>query len=266
MSKAKGYLAREWNVNAPMATVKLQVVGLDDDLHIKLVTEEGKLFAKSIKIDGKMIASGDRLLENYIDKVSDSSRFFVIKIKNPKSGKVLPIGIGFSDRSAATSLNASVDDFIQQVKRQIEYNKMKSSNQNQDEDDEELWGDFADMKAPSSASKQATANVINLAPPPDESQTKKKKKKKGSKKKSKKKEDTKNTGEFQDGFDNAFSDFGDFDSGNTGDNKATADFGDENWEASFESANQTSSAAPPQQQKTDSGSTTGEVDILGLFS
>ena len=51
-----------------------------------------------------------------------------------------------------------------------------------------------------------------------------------------------------------------------GENKATADFGDENWEASFDSANQTSSAAPPQQQKTGSGSTTGEVDILGLFS
>uniref|UniRef100_A0A7S4DP43 NECAP PHear domain-containing protein n=1 Tax=Lotharella globosa TaxID=91324 RepID=A0A7S4DP43_9EUKA len=142
MSGAKGYMAKEWDVNNPMAEVKLNLTTLNDDMFFKFVTKEGKLFAKSIKLDGRLVASGDKMLEYYIDKVSDSSRFFVVKIQNPRTKKVLPIGIGFSDRENAMSLNASIDDHIKQVEREIEYEKMKSEKGTsavKDDEDDLVW-------------------------------------------------------------------------------------------------------------------------------
>eukprot|EP00470_Lotharella_oceanica_P000393 CAMPEP_0170173568 /NCGR_PEP_ID=MMETSP0040_2-20121228/6861_1 /TAXON_ID=641309 /ORGANISM="Lotharella oceanica, Strain CCMP622" /LENGTH=262 /DNA_ID=CAMNT_0010414813 /DNA_START=45 /DNA_END=833 /DNA_ORIENTATION=- len=262
-----------------MAEVKLHLTTLNDDMFFKFITKEGKLFAKSIKFDGRLVASGEKMLEYYIDKVSDSSRFFVVKIQNPRTKKTLPIGIGFSDRENAMSLNASIDDHIKQVQREIEYEKMKSSKGTSavKDDEDDLFADFSNLRGPSSGtgggsniSNIAPPSVSNIAPPSAGAGTKKKKKKKKKGAKAKAKAEAK----FGDDFDADFADFGNFESGNTSETKSSATsagagggFSTEGWEASFESANNNTAEAksqPPAATATTTSQATN--DILGLFS
>jgi len=272
MGGSKGYLAREWGLSNPMTIVNLHVSILDDDMTIKLVTKDGKLFAKSSKIDGRKIATGERMLEHFMDKVSDSSRYFVLKIENPKTKKVLPIGFGFDDREKATTLNATIDDHMKQVGREIEFELEKAKQkENPSNDDDDLFADFGNLKV-----KDTSGAVANLAPPPlaptsaeplSDSKSKKKKKKK-------KKKKNQTNGDFGDDFDADFADFGNFESGNTGnDTKGEdwGDFGSGNGSQAFTanaggySAQNSSPAAqlPNSRQQTNTTTTT---DILGLFS
>jgi len=284
MTGAKGYQAREWGLSNPMATVDLHFVTRDDDMYIKFL-KDGKLFAKSVMIEGRKICSGDKMLEYYLDKVSDSSRYFVLKIENPKTKKILTIGFGFSDRDSPATLNACVDDHLQQIRRQIEYEKQKASGGSSgggagDDDDDDLFSaDFAKLRGPSSSG----AAVMNLAPPPVEpisgpSAEDGKRKKKKKKKKKKKGAQGADASKFGDDFDADFADFGDFESGNTANNapqesSQQQSYDASGWEASFDSGMGTSS--PSSEMKsggntTASGNTANNAnavnDILGLFS
>lgn len=55
-----------------------------------------------------------------MESVSDSSRYFVIKIKNPNDGRSAFIGIGFEDRSDSFDLNVSLQDHFKRVTQEQE--------------------------------------------------------------------------------------------------------------------------------------------------
>ncbi|GAB5363266.1 hypothetical protein AAMO2058_000868900 [Amorphochlora amoebiformis] len=244
---AKGHTAKEWNIPNPLKEVKLHVIGVEDDLYLRLITNEGKLFAQSVKIDGRKIAKGEKFLDYYLDKVTDSSRFFVLKIKHTKSKRVISIGIGFRDRSSPTSLNASIDDHLQQVRRQIAYEREKEEEKKnpkkKTEDDDEFFAEFAEFEGPSSTTKelqkkqkQQTLDIFNLEPPPAEGGSTQPEGKKKKKKTKKKKQDAApqavgggGLGAFADAFDDN-SGFSDFASGNTqASGGADSNWADDDW-------------------------------------
>ena len=53
-----------------------------------------------------------------MESVSDSSRYFVIKIKNPNDGRSAFIGIGFEDRSDSFDLNVALQDHFKRVSQE----------------------------------------------------------------------------------------------------------------------------------------------------
>lgn len=55
-----------------------------------------------------------------VESVSDSSRYFVIKIKNPNDGRSAFIGIGFEDRSDSFDLNVALQDHFKRVTQEQE--------------------------------------------------------------------------------------------------------------------------------------------------
>ncbi|KAG1651519.1 Adaptin ear-binding coat-associated protein 1 [Nymphon striatum] len=97
----RGYRAADWNLQTPDWTGKLILVNIDKDCILKLVDKNsGELFAKC-------------LIDQYpgmaVESVSDSSRYFVIRIQDD-SGRAAFIGIGFADRGDSFDLNVSLQD------------------------------------------------------------------------------------------------------------------------------------------------------------
>ncbi|PVD36879.1 hypothetical protein C0Q70_03869 [Pomacea canaliculata] len=110
----RGYRASEWSLDTPDWTGRLRVVARGKDLFIKLEDKtSGELFAQCPVEAYPSIA---------VEPVMDSSRYFVIRIKDP-SGKSAFIGIGFSDRSDSFDLNVSLQDHFKWLKQEDEASK-----------------------------------------------------------------------------------------------------------------------------------------------
>jgi hypothetical protein len=128
MRSADGHRAEDWNLAKPLATCSLHVTRRDNTLCINIMADrpkpgapagatEGYVFAQSeIKID--VSASPSQKLEYWVDPVTDSSRYFAVRIKDSKTGREAFIGVGFRERSDATNFRMCLDDYIDSLKRE----------------------------------------------------------------------------------------------------------------------------------------------------
>lgn len=118
---SSGHYASTWGLVDPLYTGKLllQVNELDELLISVLDQCSGHLYASSAKIHLNDIASGTVSIGAYCEPVLDSSRYFVVRIEDPGSGKKGIIGLGFHTRGDSFDFNATVQDCIRRVKRQL---------------------------------------------------------------------------------------------------------------------------------------------------
>lgn len=94
--------ASEWNLDAPDWACRLRLIAVGKKCFIKLDEKNtGQFF-------------GQCPIENYssdaVEPVSDSSRYFVLKLVNEESGRAAFVGIGFIDRSDSFDLNVALQD------------------------------------------------------------------------------------------------------------------------------------------------------------
>jgi len=111
---ARGYRAADWNLAAPDWTGRLRCLVKGKECEIKLEDKStGELFAACP-------------VEHYpggsVEAVTDSSRYFVICIKDGASRKAY-IGIGFSDRADSFDLNVALQDHFKQLKKEEGFTK-----------------------------------------------------------------------------------------------------------------------------------------------
>ncbi|XP_076451779.1 adaptin ear-binding coat-associated protein 1-like [Babylonia areolata] len=110
----RGYRASEWKLDAPDWTGRLRVVAVNKELFIKLEDKStGELFAQ---------CPVDMYPGIAVEAVMDSSRYFVLQIKDP-SGRSAFIGIGFADRSDSFDLNVALQDHFKWIKQEQEAEK-----------------------------------------------------------------------------------------------------------------------------------------------
>ena len=125
LRSADGYRAEEWNLSKPLATCSLLVNRLDAALCINLMAERPKanappgatesyLFAQS-KIK---VGSDDHKLTHWVESVIDSSRYFAVRIRDPKTGREAFIGVGFRERNDATNFRMTMEDYCNALKRE----------------------------------------------------------------------------------------------------------------------------------------------------
>lgn len=85
---------------------------------LRLIAKGSNVF---IKLDEKSTGQffGQCPIDNYpgmaIEAVSDSSRYFVLKLVNEESGRTAFVGIGFVDRSDSFDLNVALQDHFKYV-------------------------------------------------------------------------------------------------------------------------------------------------------
>jgi hypothetical protein len=93
--------AKEWSDKEHQVWVgKLQVVAKGKVAIIKLISPDGKEFARAPIRPGGPPA---------VEKVSDSSRYFVVRIEDP-SGRHAFIGLGFEQRDEAFDFNVALQE------------------------------------------------------------------------------------------------------------------------------------------------------------
>ncbi|ETW07956.1 hypothetical protein H310_02342 [Aphanomyces invadans] len=108
-SSAAGHRADSWPKD-PVWTGRLVISAINDATQIQLRdAKTGALFAACpISKDGPPA----------VTKVVDSSRYFVLRVVDAKSGRHAFIGIAFEDRNDAFDFNVAIDDHQNEVKRE----------------------------------------------------------------------------------------------------------------------------------------------------
>lgn len=109
---ARGYRAADWNLAAPDWTGRLRLMEKNKKVKLKLEDKNsGDLFA-ACPIDTYPGPS--------LEAVTDSSRYFVIRIVNEADNKTAYVGMGFSDRSDSFDLNVALQDHFKLIKKEVE--------------------------------------------------------------------------------------------------------------------------------------------------
>jgi len=107
---AAGYKAEEWQGHN-IWLGQCKIVSTDDEkCYIRLMDDAGKLFAECpLGID----PNGPKSVEN----VTDSSRYFILRVVDRASGQHAFLGIGFDERSEAFDFSVAITDFKTSVKQ-----------------------------------------------------------------------------------------------------------------------------------------------------
>lgn len=76
---------------------------------------------------------------SFVDGVIDSSRYFVVRIKDPNSTRTTLVGIGFRDREIAFDFKTILNEYIKYIDRMDLASKMQSASL--EDDGEESGGE-----------------------------------------------------------------------------------------------------------------------------
>ncbi|XP_075155801.1 NECAP-like protein CG9132 [Haematobia irritans] len=113
----RGYRAADWNLGEPTWTGRMRLAAKGTALNLKLEDKtSGALFA-NCPIDTYPGVA--------IESVSDSSRYFVIRVQDD-NGRSAFLGLGFGDRSDSFDLNVALQDHFKWVKNQEQIEKEKT--------------------------------------------------------------------------------------------------------------------------------------------
>ncbi|XKL65743.1 hypothetical protein PGB90_009163 [Kerria lacca] len=104
----KNYRAADWNLNEPQWSGRLRMVAKGSQCILFLEDKiNGELFAKCPVESYPSVA---------IEAVSDSSRYFVIRIQDD-NGRTAYVGLGFIDRSDSFDFNVALQDHFKWLKK-----------------------------------------------------------------------------------------------------------------------------------------------------
>ncbi|KAJ8334369.1 hypothetical protein SKAU_G00400080 [Synaphobranchus kaupii] len=120
----RGYRASDWKLDAPDWTGRMRITAKGKVAYIKLED----------KVSGELFAQAP--VEEYpgitVETVSDSSRYFVLRIQDDNGGmkdvscdkgRSAFIGVGFGDRGDAFDFNVAIQDHFKWVKQEDEISK-----------------------------------------------------------------------------------------------------------------------------------------------
>ena len=103
----RNYRAADWKLETPQWTGRMRLISKSDNLFLKLEDRDSSVLFAQCPI------------EEYpgpaIEPVSDSSRYFVIRVVSDKGDKAF-IGIGFADRGDSFDLNVTLQDHFKKLK------------------------------------------------------------------------------------------------------------------------------------------------------
>uniref|UniRef100_A0A8C0MY69 SUZ RNA binding domain containing 1 n=1 Tax=Canis lupus familiaris TaxID=9615 RepID=A0A8C0MY69_CANLF len=160
--------AAEWQLDQPSWSGRLRITAKGQVAYIKLEDRtSGELFAQ---------APVDQFPGTAVESVTDSSRYFVIRIEDG-NGRRAFIGIGFGDRGDAFDFNVALQDHFKWVKQQCEFAKQA---QNPDQgpkldlgfkEGQTIKLNIANMKKKEGAAgtpraRPASTGGLSLLPPP----------------------------------------------------------------------------------------------------
>lgn len=148
MMTSGGHRADDWNLAKPLASCSLHVKRRDDDLFLQLYSDRPKvggppgsteqhLFAQSrIVIRMGNDEEKKQPMEHWVEAVTDSSRYFVIRISDAKTGREALIGMGFRERTDATNFKMCLQEYENALKKDQKAQQIHSAYESSNNDDD----------------------------------------------------------------------------------------------------------------------------------
>jgi hypothetical protein len=130
LATSGGHHADDWDLGNPLATCSLHVKRVDSTLCIQLLKDQPKpnappgatekhLFAQCIvSLNLSSNLEPTLKMHYYVEPVTDSSRYFVIRISDAKSGREAHIGMGFRERNDALNFKMSLQDYENAMRKE----------------------------------------------------------------------------------------------------------------------------------------------------
>ncbi|RXN03137.1 adaptin ear-binding coat-associated 2 [Labeo rohita] len=117
-SSNRGYRAADWKLEEPAWSGRMKITAKGKIAYIKLEDKiSGELFAQ---------APVDQYPGLAVEAVTDSSRYFVIRIEDG-NGRHAFIGIGFADRGDSFDFNVALQDHFKWVKQESELARQEAA-------------------------------------------------------------------------------------------------------------------------------------------
>ncbi|XP_069543943.1 adaptin ear-binding coat-associated protein 2 [Brachyistius frenatus] len=114
----RGYRAADWKLDEPAWSGRMKITAKGKMAFIKLEDRNtGELFAQ---------APVDQYPGCVVEAVTDSSRYFVVRIEDGKNGRHAFIGLGFADRGDSFDFNVALQDHFKWVKQEGELAKLEA--------------------------------------------------------------------------------------------------------------------------------------------
>lgn len=143
LRSASGHRAEDWGLGSPLFTGVMKVYQADIKLRICIYSfkdpktlntaAENLIFFGQCPIDVKPKED----ITPFVDAVIDSSRYYVLRIKDPASNRTTLIGIGFRERDIAFDFKTVLNDYVRYVDRMALADKMASANLSFEEESKE---------------------------------------------------------------------------------------------------------------------------------
>lgn len=123
LKSASGHRAEDWKLDVPLLTGAMKISQNDTKLYIRLYSYKNP---KSLSLgDDNVVLFGECPIEvqpkgdimTFVDAVIDSSRYYVVKLKDQSSTRTTLIGIGFREREDAFDFKNILNDYVRYVDR-----------------------------------------------------------------------------------------------------------------------------------------------------
>jgi len=120
---ASGHRAEDWDLANPILTAYLRIFQADAKLKIIIYSYKDPTSSNSSEENLKEFGQcpfeiiPKEPITPFVDSVIDSSRYFVLKLKDPRSTKTTNIGIGFRERDTAFDFRNALNECVRFVDR-----------------------------------------------------------------------------------------------------------------------------------------------------
>ena len=129
---ASGHRAEDWGLANPLFTGHLRIYQTNTRLRLVLYayrdtstlmsTDENLIFFGECPIE---VTPGEDVT-TYVDAVIDSSRYFVLRLKDPKSTRTTNIGVGFRERETAFDVKNALNEYVRFIDRMAKAEEIHS--------------------------------------------------------------------------------------------------------------------------------------------
>ncbi|KAL3671599.1 hypothetical protein V7S43_003515 [Phytophthora oleae] len=123
--------ADAWDPENPFLTGSVRVLQKGDACFVQLfepVAEDAEETATpTLFAQCPLQITRDLALDVYVHDCVDSSRYFMLRVEDEKSGRRAFVGIGFPDRTAAFNFKATLQDYAKYALRQLEVEQVEAA-------------------------------------------------------------------------------------------------------------------------------------------
>ena len=119
--------AETWKLTKPLQCVSLRIERRGNALLLVFTYTQNDKKSRLFALSTVNIVDKEYPMEHYVEAVLDSTRYFVIRVTDEKSGREALIGLGFREREEATDFRAALEKYEADIAKERTEKAMKMS-------------------------------------------------------------------------------------------------------------------------------------------